>query len=101
MNKYEIIFVIRPDASEETIAKATEKAQEQVTQNGGIVSGLENWGNKKLAYEIQRFTEGIYLKMDIAAPGEVVDILSKHFNLSEAVIRYQPIRLDDKKKVAD
>ena len=65
MNKYEVIFVIRPDASEEVIAHATEKAQEQVTRNGGIVQALENWGSKRLAYEIQKLREGIYIKMDI------------------------------------
>lgn len=93
MNKYEVVFVIRPDASEETVAEATEKAQEQVTRNGGIVLALENWGSKKLAYEVQRFTEGIYIKMDIVAPGDVVEKLSRHFVLSEHVIRHQPILL--------
>lgn len=100
MQKYETIFVVRPDASEEAVAAATEKAQEQVTRNGGIVLALENWGSKKLAYEIQRFTEGIYLKMDIEAPGEVIDILARHFNLSEDVIRHQTVRLTEKKTTA-
>jgi small subunit ribosomal protein S6 len=67
LNRYEVLFVIQPDASEETISEATEKAQDQVTRNGGIILGLENWGRKKLAYEIQRFTEGIYVKMDFEA----------------------------------
>ncbi len=100
MYKYETIFIIRPDASEEAIALASEKAQEQVTRNGGIVLALENWGSKKLAYEIQRFTEGIYVKMDIEAPGDVVDILARHFNLSEDVIRHQTLRLTEKKATA-
>ena len=86
MNRYEVIFIIRPDASEEIIASATEKAQEQVTRNGGIVLALEDWGSKKLAYEIQRFTEGIYVKMDIEAPGEVIEMLARHFNIAEEVI---------------
>ena len=100
MNRYEVIFIIRPDASEETIAVATEKAQEQVTRNGGIVLALENWGSKKLAYEIQKFTDGIYVKMDIEAPGEVIGMLGRHFNISEEVIRHQVIRLDKKKTTA-
>ena len=79
---------------------ATEKAQEQVTRNGGIVLALENWGSKKLAYEIQRLTDGIYVKMDIEAPGEVIGMLARHFNISEEVIRHQAIRLDKKKTTA-
>jgi small subunit ribosomal protein S6 len=98
VQKYETIFIIRPDASEETVAGATEKAQEQVTRNGGIVLALENWGSKKLAYEIQRFTEGIYIKMDIEAPGEVIDLLARHFKLSEDVIRNQTLKVEEKKK---
>ena len=97
MTKYEVIFIIRPDASEEAIADATEKAQEQVTRNGGIVQALENWGRKKLAYEIDRLTEGIYVKMDIEASGDVIQTLARHFTLSEVVIRHQTIRLPDKK----
>lgn len=100
MNKYEVIFIIRPEASEEVIAQAIDKAQAQVTRNGGIILSLENWGSKKLAYEIQKFTEGIYVKMHIEAPGEVVGLLAKHFTLSESVIRYQTLRLDEKKTAA-
>jgi small subunit ribosomal protein S6 len=96
VRKYEVIFIIRPDASEEAVAQATEKAQEQVTRNGGIVLSLDNWGSKKLAYEIQKLTEGIFIKMDIEAPGEVIAILARHFTLSESVIRHQTIKLDEK-----
>jgi small subunit ribosomal protein S6 len=100
LTKYEVIFIIRPDASEEAVAEATEKAQGQVTRNGGIVQALENWGRKKLAYEIGRLTEGIYVKMDIEAPGEVIQTLARHFTLSEVVIRHQTIRQVEKKKAS-
>jgi small subunit ribosomal protein S6 len=101
LNKYEVIFIIRPDASEEVVAQASEKAQEQVTQNGGIVLALENWGSKRLAYEINKIREGIYVKMDIEGPGEIVGTLARHFSLSEAVIRHQTIRPEAKKAAKD
>ena len=97
MKKYEALFVIRPDAPEEMVAEVTEKAQQQVTRNGGIILGLENWGRKKLAYEIKRFTEGVYIKMDFEATGDVVDKLARHLTLAEEVIRYQTTRQDEKK----
>ena len=97
MKKYEAIFVIRPDASEEVVSEVTEKAQLQVTRNGGIVLGLENWGRKKLAYEINRFAEGFYIKMDFEAPGDVIDKLSRHFVMAEEVVRFQTTRPDEKK----
>lgn len=100
MNRYEVIFVIRPDASEETISKATEKAQEQVTRNGGIVLGLENWGRKRFSFDIKHLGEGIYIKMDFEAPGDVVDKLSRHFALSEEIIRHQTIRQLKKRTTA-
>ena len=100
MKKYEALFVIRPDASEEVVSEVTEKAQLQVTRNGGIVLGLENWGRKKLAYEINHFTEGVYIKMDFEAPGDVIDKLSRHFVMTEEVVRYQTTRQDEKKTAA-
>ena len=100
LKKYEVIFIIRPDASEEEVGQATEKAQEQVTRNGGIILSLDNWGSKKLAYEIQKHTEGIYIKMDIEAPGEVIGMLARHFTLSESVFRHQTIKLEPKKTAA-
>jgi len=100
LNKYEVVFIVRPDASEETIGQAAEKAQEQVTRNGGIILGLENWGKKKLAYELQRFSEGTYFKMDIEGPGDIVDKLARHFSLSEEVIRHQTIKPVEKKSAA-
>ncbi len=98
--KYETIFIIRPDASEETVAAAIEKAQGQVTQNEGIVLGLENWGRRKLAYEVARFTDGIFVKMDFEAPGNVIEKLSRHFTLSEEVIRHQTVKQPQKKAAA-
>ena len=100
LNKYETLFVIRPDASEETVAEVNEKAQAQVTANGGIVLALENWGRKKLAYEVRRFAEGIYIKMDFEAPGDVVDKLARHFAVVEEVIRHQTVRPVENKKAA-
>ena len=98
--KYETIFIIRPDASEEVIAAAIEKAQDQVTRNEGIINGLENWGRKKLAYEIERFTDGIFVKMDFEAPGEVIEKLSRHFTLSDEVIRHQTVKQPERKSAA-
>lgn len=100
MKKYETLFIIRPDASEESIAAAIEKAQTEVTRNDGIVLALESWGRKKLAYEIDRFTDGIFVKMDFEAPGDVIEKLSRHFALSENVIRQQTVKQTEKKPAA-
>lgn len=98
--KYETIFIIKPDATEETVAAAIEKAQEQVTRNEGIVTGLENWGRRKLAYEIDHFTDGIFVKMDFEMPGEMVSKLSRHFMLSEEVLRHTTIKPPQRKAAA-
>jgi small subunit ribosomal protein S6 len=100
LKKYEIIFIIKPDASEETVAAAIEKAQEQVTRNEGIIVGLENWGRRKLAYEIDHLTDGIFVKMDFEVPGEAVGKLSRHFTLSEEIIRHQIIKQVERKSAA-
>jgi small subunit ribosomal protein S6 len=98
--KYETLFIIRPDASEETVAAAIEKAQEQVTRNEGIIVALENWGRRKLAYEIDRFTDGIFVKMDFEMPGDTLSKLTRHFMLSEEIIRHQTVKPPQRKSAA-
>lgn len=100
MNKYEVIIIVQPEASEEAIAQVSERAQQQVTRNGGIILNLENWGRKKLAYEIEHHPEGTYLKMDCEAPGDVIGKLARHFALSEQVVRHQILKQAERKSTA-
>ncbi len=88
MNKYELCVVLSVKLEEEERAAALEKVQGYITRFGGTVTNVDEWGKRKLAYEIQKMKEGFYyfiqFDADAACPGEV----EKHVRIMEPVIRY-------------
>ena len=88
MNKYELALVVSAKIEDDARAAVVAKAQEYVTRAGGVVSEVEEWGKKKLAYEIQKTKEGYYyfiqFDADAACPGE----LEQRLRIQEPVIRY-------------
>ncbi len=88
MSKYELCVVLSVKLEEEERAAALEKVQGYITRFGGTVTNVDEWGKRKLAYEIQKMKEGFYyfiqFDADAACPGEV----EKHVRIMEPVIRY-------------
>ena len=66
MNKYETIFVISPEADEETIQSLIQRTKDIIEENGSI-ENVEEWGSRKLAYEVKGFREGYYVLMNFTA----------------------------------
>ena len=95
MHQYEMMYIVRPELDEAAIAGAVAKLSELVTGNGGEVSKAEPWGRRRLAYPIKQCRDGQYVlmqfKLDPAALAEV----ERTLRISEDVIRYLVIRLDD------
>ena len=88
MNKYELCVVLSVKLEEEERAAALEKVKGYITRFGGTVTNVDEWGKRKLAYEIQKMKEGFYyfiqFDADAACPGEV----ESHVRIMEPVIRY-------------
>ena len=94
MNKYELAVVLSAKLEDEERAAALEKVQGYITRFGGTVTGVDDWGKKRLAYEIQKMREGFYyfvhFESDSTCPAEV----EKRVRIMENVIRYLCVRLD-------
>jgi small subunit ribosomal protein S6 len=97
LREYELMYILRPDLGEETLTPAIDKVAQLVTNHGGeIYEVLQTppWGRRRLAYEINRFTEGYYvvnhLRLD---PAQSADLESQ-LKISEEVIRHMLIRMD-------
>ena len=94
MNKYELAVVVSAKIEDEDRAATIEKVKEYITRFGGTVTEVEEWGKKKLAYEIQKMREGFYyfvrFESDATCPGEV----EKRIRIMENVIRYLCVRQD-------
>ncbi len=88
MNKYELAVVLSAKLEDEERAAAIEKVQGYIARYGGTVTNVDEWGKKRLAYEIQKMKEGFYYFIQFeagpACPGEV----ESHVRIMEPVIRY-------------
>ncbi len=94
MNKYELVLVVNAKIEDDERAAVVEKAKGYVTRFGGTVTEVEDWGKRKLAYEIQHMKEGFYyfiqFEADAACPAE----LERRVRIMENVLRYLCIRKD-------
>ena len=89
MRDYEIVYVIRPDLSDEARAAKVERVHSLITENGGEIGKVDDWGKRILAYEIRHFAEGYYRLTEFQMPPESVNLLEGRLNLDEELLRYQ------------
>ena len=87
MASYETLFIVRPDIEEEDLNKVVGRVEDSIRSSGGTILESEVWGKRRLAYEVKKYTEGIYVKVNFDAPPVVVEKLRDHFRFNEDVIR--------------
>lgn len=92
MVSYETMYILRPDVNEEKLDQAINKYQDILRENGVENLDTQHRGKRRLAYEIQRFREGIYIQMNYDAPGAAIAKLERAMRLSEDVIRYLTLK---------
>lgn len=93
MNKYESLYLLKPDIDEEARKALIEKFSAVVTDNGGKIESVDEWGIKKLAYEINYIKEGYYVLMTFEASPQLPLELERNYNINDNVLRYNVIRL--------
>lgn len=93
MNKYESVYILKPDIDEESRKTLIQKFSALVTENGGKIEKVDEWGIKKLAYEIDYIKEGYYVLMTFEAGPQFPLELERNYNISDSVLRYNIIRL--------
>lgn len=99
MRDYELSVVLDPDL-EANLEAALDKVRAIVTDNGGKIMSEDNWGKKKLAYSINKQDFGIYVFMDVQLPADAPLKISNVLNITDEVMRYLLVKLDDKLKAA-
>lgn len=96
MRTYEALYIIHPDMDDNTIQTITTDVEQLITNNGGSIVRSDVWGKRKLAYMIDKQTEGVYVVLRFQANPEFIHRLEQHFKLLETVIRYMVLYLDAK-----
>ena len=98
MRKYEIIFIIRPDATEEDIAKLIAQFEGVVTGAGGKIDRVEKMGRRRLAYRVKRHREGFYVLFVVEGNGDTVREMERRFKVTDTIIKFLTVRTDEELK---
>jgi len=95
VHDYELMVILDPETDERTVAPSLEAFLEVIRKDGGNIENLDIWGKRRLAYEIQKKTEGIYAVVNFTASSEATAELDRQLRLSEAVMRTKVLRQDE------
>ena len=101
IRQYELVYIVSPDASEQQIADLHTQVQEITNRFSGKLEKSDNWGRRKLAYEIGPHKEGTYVLDVISGPGEMVKEIDRRLRVSDQVIRHLTVRVDEENRVID
>ena len=96
MRQYEVMVILDPDLEERTVAPSLETFLNVVRTQGGTVEKLDVWGRRRLAYDINKKSDGIYALATMSCTPAAVAELDRQLNLNEAVLRTKVMRLDAK-----
>ncbi|MFW6125992.1 MAG: 30S ribosomal protein S6 [Chloroflexota bacterium] len=95
LRDYELMVIISPEVDEEGVGATVEKVNKIITDRGGSVTAVNQWGRRKFAYPIQRFTEGNYVLTQFRMEPKMAADLEASLRLTEEVLRHLLVRLGD------
>jgi small subunit ribosomal protein S6 len=98
--QYELVYIVTPDASEQDIADLHTQIEQIVQRFGGTFDKTENWGRKRLAYDIGHHREGNYVVETITGSGELMKEIDRRLRVIDSVIRHLVVRVDQELQVA-
>src|SRR6185369_925151 len=102
MNRtYELMFIVRPDMTEEDVDKVISTIDAQVTTGGGTVKNVERMGKRRLAYVVRNFADGLYILVTIEGPGSAIHEVERRLRVTEPVIKFITVRVDEEQKRLD
>jgi small subunit ribosomal protein S6 len=99
MRVYEELFIVRPDATEEQIDALVEQLKQVVTSAGGTVDKVEKWGVRKLAYRVEKRSEGFYVLIQFSSEAtSLAKEIERRLRVSDLVLKFLTVRIDEKLK---
>src|SRR5579884_3493534 len=102
MNRtYELMFIVRPDMTDEDLDKLISTLQGAVPASQGTVKSVDKMGKRRLAYSVRKFNDGIYVLMVVEGGGAAVHELERRLRVTEPVIKFLTVRVDEEQKRLD
>ncbi len=99
--RYELMFIVRPDMADEDLDKLIANVESSVTSASGTVKSVERMGKRRLAYTVRKFREGVYILLTIEGAGNVIHEVERRLRVSEPVIKFLTVRIDQEQKRLD
>ncbi len=94
MRRYETIIIIDPDLSDEERSPVTERLQEIINQHEGFLVITDEWGSKKLAYEIKKKVRGYYIRIDYCGTGKLVNEIERFSRIDDRIMKFMTVLLE-------
>src|SRR5579871_713059 len=99
--QYELVYITPPETTEEALGELHQQIVSVVDRFGGQIEKTENWGRRRLAYEIGHHKEGVYVLEVINGSGELMKELDRRLRVMDQVMRHMIVRVDEEKKVVE
>src|SRR5687768_3380571 len=99
--KYELVYVAAPDATDEQVNELHTQVEGIAQRMGGTIDKTENWGRRRLAYEIGRHKEGTYVLEVINGTGELMKEIDRRLKVTDLIIRHLVVRVDEQQAVIE
>jgi len=94
MRRYETIVIIDPDLSNEQRLPIFEKLKDLIARQDGFLVVVDEWGDKRLAYEIKKRSRGYYVRLDFCGTGALVNEMERFFRIDDSILKYMTVLLD-------
>ena len=101
MRVYEELFILKPDTVEEEVDGFVEQIQHVITNGKGTVAKTDKWGVRKLAYRVQKYSEGLYVLIQFSSTPDLVKEVERRMRVADQVIKFITVRIDEKQKKID
>ena len=99
MNYYEKVMIIDPNIDDSAVEEVVTKIKDVIVKQGGEIIKTDNWGRRKLAYELNKQQKGNYILLLFKAPPTTIEKLEKHCKLSDLIIKFMVVKLIKKKQI--
>ena len=95
MRRYEVVFIVHPDLTDEEIKAVSDRYGELIVSQKGTVIKTEDWGRRKLAYDIKKQSKGAYLLIDFYGPGNMIKEIERNFNIDDKILKFLTVKTKD------
>lgn len=94
--EYELIWIVKPDVADEDLEAITDRTKNIVVERNGSILQVDDWGKRKLAYEVQKFSKGHYIRLHLLAQPEDVAELERTLRIDDRILRFLTVKVTDR-----